>query len=260
VKNKGKIIFIGTGGAKTSLSRFHSSFIISNGNYNLLVDTGDGNSKAFLRHSGDFRSIDGIVFSHLHPDHFSGFAALILQMKFAVRIKPLSIFAHDKLIPVIKNFLIQTYIFPERAGFEIQFTSFNDNDNVEINDGFGFTSRANTHLDDYKKDGGKYNLKLSSSSFLFTVNGKKIFFTGDMGGNQDLSIFDDQKFNLMISEITHAGLDEIIKSFKNSAAGKLFLTHISDEDDQKIEMVKSKLSKKDQKKIIFAFDGMEITL
>ena len=64
--------FIGTGSGKTSLNRFHSSFFIKTSNYNLLIDAGDGESKALLSQGIDFNTIDGILFTHLHPDHYTG--------------------------------------------------------------------------------------------------------------------------------------------------------------------------------------------
>ncbi|MEO8398834.1 MAG: MBL fold metallo-hydrolase, partial [Ignavibacteriaceae bacterium] len=75
-----KIKFIGTGSGKTSLKRFHSSFLILNESYNLLVDTGDGISKALLLQNINYNSIDGILISHLHPDHYTGLPLLLVQM------------------------------------------------------------------------------------------------------------------------------------------------------------------------------------
>ena len=72
-----KIKFVGTSSGKASLNRFHSSLLLSSENYNLLVDAGDGISRALLVNGINFNSINGIIFTHLHPDHFSGLPALI---------------------------------------------------------------------------------------------------------------------------------------------------------------------------------------
>ncbi|MCU0415336.1 MAG: MBL fold metallo-hydrolase, partial [Ignavibacteriaceae bacterium] len=76
-----KITFIGTSSGKVSLTRFHSSLVISSEKYNLLVDAGDGISRAIISNGINFKKINGVLFTHLHPDHFSGLPALIVQMK-----------------------------------------------------------------------------------------------------------------------------------------------------------------------------------
>ncbi|OQY73636.1 MAG: hypothetical protein B6D45_07865, partial [Ignavibacteriales bacterium UTCHB3] len=87
-----KIIFTGTGSGRSSLNRFHSSFLIRSDSYNLLVDAGDGISRALLRLGIDFNEIDGVFITHLHPDHYSGFPSLILQMKMSSRRMPLELY------------------------------------------------------------------------------------------------------------------------------------------------------------------------
>ncbi len=106
-----EIKFIGTGSGKISLNRFHSSFLISTEKFNLLVDAGDGISKALLIQKIDFNSIDGILISHLHADHFSGLPSLIAQMKMNNREKDLSIFANENLINFIKDQFIDHISF-----------------------------------------------------------------------------------------------------------------------------------------------------
>jgi len=76
-----EIKFVGTGSGKTLLKRYHSSFLIKTEAYNLLVDAGDGISRALLNQKVTFDSINGILISHLHPDHYSGLPSLIIQMK-----------------------------------------------------------------------------------------------------------------------------------------------------------------------------------
>ncbi len=111
------ITFLGTGSGKASLKRNHSSFIISSSNYNLLIDSGDGISRAFLQNKIPFDFIDGILLTHLHPDHFSGFAALIVQMKMIDRTKNLDVFVSESLLNVVKDYLTKSYIFEEKLDF-----------------------------------------------------------------------------------------------------------------------------------------------
>src|SRR5690606_40471278 len=76
-----EIKFVGTGSGQTSLNRYHSSFLINTGGFNLLVDAGDGVSRALMHQKVLYNFIDGVLISHFHPDHYAGLTSLIVQMK-----------------------------------------------------------------------------------------------------------------------------------------------------------------------------------
>jgi ribonuclease BN (tRNA processing enzyme) len=252
--------FIGTGSGKTSLKRYHSSFLISTDGYNLLVDSGDGVSRALLHQKIPFNSIDGILFSHLHPDHYSGFPVLIVQMKMNEREAPLDVFSHESYTDFIKELLYRSYIFEEKLGFKIDYKSFKDKELVEIDAGFSFTSRQNNHLAPNKQFIKKDQLSFSSSSFLIRVKGKNIFYTGDIGTKDDIYLFRDKKIDLMISEITHISEEELLEALRNLDPPKFYITHLSDEDEKKVANLKYLLPLKERKRVIQAFDGLEVKL
>ncbi|MCK5087559.1 MAG: MBL fold metallo-hydrolase, partial [Melioribacteraceae bacterium] len=97
-----KVTFIGTGSGKVSLERFHSSILVSKKNSNLLIDVGDSISRALLNLNISINSIDQILISHNHADHYSGIASLVTQMKLLERSKPLKIFTHQLLSDNLK--------------------------------------------------------------------------------------------------------------------------------------------------------------
>ena len=237
-----ELIFIGTGSAVESLNRFHSSCLIQSKSYNLLIDAGDGVSKALLKQGINFYSIDGIIFTHFHPDHFSGFGGLIVQMEFLQREKPLQIFTHQKLIPFVKDFLHLSYLFEKRISFNIEFIGFEHEEEFDVCDEIQVKSKCNTHIDVYKIYDKEHNNYFSSSSFLFNLKNKKLFYTGDIACKNDLLLFAKEKFDYMITEITHISTEDIIETAKILHPSKLYLTHISDDDSQKIETIISKTS------------------
>ena len=129
-KNEFSIVFIGTSSGKTSLKRFHSSLLIKSPLFNLLIDCGDGTSKALLSQSISLDIIDGILFSHLHPDHSAGFPSLIVQMKQLKRTKTLKVFCHKNLTETLKMFLYQSFVFTERSSFELDYCEFEHDEKV----------------------------------------------------------------------------------------------------------------------------------
>ncbi len=248
-----KITFIGTGSGKTSLNRFHSSLIISAGGYNLLVDAGDSISRALLSQNIAYNSINGILITHLHPDHSGGFAALIVQMKMNNRKEPLVIFSHHTLIRTLKNFLSFSYIFTERMGFPIHFTGFNFDDEIQISRELYCIAKKNSHLQEYER----YDPSLSyaSGSFLFKSPDKTVYYSGDLGSPEDLYLFKEHKADVFITEAVHVSYDSILKMSLKLEPAKVILTHLPDEG---IPGINPERAKNDS--MIIAEDGLVVSV
>jgi ribonuclease BN (tRNA processing enzyme) len=251
--------FIGTGSGKASLKRFHSSFIISTEGYNLLIDSGDGVSRALMHQKIPFNSVNGILFSHFHPDHYTGFPSLIVQMKMNKRNTPLDIICHESYYEFLKTFLYNSYVFEEKLGFKLVYKLFKDNKPFDAANGLNFVARQNTHLElSIKNQRDKPGF--SSSSFSIHIKNKKIIYTGDIGSYNDLYLFRDKKIDVMISEITHISGEDLADALKKLKPQKLYITHISDEDEEKVSKLNFLLPDKERKKVIQAFDGLEVKL
>jgi ribonuclease BN (tRNA processing enzyme) len=255
-----EIKFIGTGSGKASLHRHFSSFIIYFQNYNLLVDAGDGISRALLSQKISFSDINGILLTHLHPDHYSGLASLIVQMNLIGRSSELEIMIHKNLKNIIENFLYHSYIFKEKIGFKILIKTFNHDEIFKLNDSLGFIGRQNSHLKKYEMYADEKDLDFSCSSFLFIANNRNIFYSGDIGSKEDIYLFKDNRIDLIISEITHVNIEDLLEAYKNLKPEKLYFTHLSDEDEENLVRLKNKLSPKEKNSIIIAFDGLLIQI
>lgn len=251
---------MGTGSGKASLKREHSSILISSKNYNLLVDAGDGISKAFLKAGIEFNSIDGIIFSHLHPDHYSGLAALIVQMKMYNRTEPLNIFVHEELVIVITNFVVNSYLFPERLGFKINYEPFTIKESFSINEEIEVLAEQNSHLTELTEHEKYSNLSFACLSFLFKVGEKRLHYTGDVGGKDDLYLFKDMKTDIFIAETTHISLGEILNAAEKINPSKIIFTHITEEDESKLSYDLDQLPEEVRKRMIIAADGLKIKL
>jgi ribonuclease BN (tRNA processing enzyme) len=222
-----KIKFTGTGSGQTSLKRFHSSFVIQLRDYNLLVDTGDGISRALMIAGISFNSISAILYTHMHPDHAAGLPSLLVQMKMRKRKDALIIYCHIKHEEQIISILNNTHIYIDKLGFELEFRTFLPGGITDAAEGLVFKTELNSHLDDLKKN--PKGIKPVSCGFLFSYKGKNIFYTGDISSEKDLNTFRNEKIDIMIAESTHIPLDILEKAYKNSGAEYLYLTHIGDD-------------------------------
>ena len=226
----------------------------------MLIDTGDGVTKALLSLNIKTNSIDSILLSHYHADHFSGIASLITQMKLEKRTKQLKVFTHTNLVKPLKTFLNTSYLFEENLGFKLVLSEFKFGIKQKISASISFVPKKNSHIF-RKKVLQKYPAKqFVSSSFLLTVGSSSIFYTSDVGSTGDLFLFKNQQTNYLISETTHVTAGQVLSAAKTLNVTKLFLTHISDEDEKKITSWHKNLSEADKKKVKICYDGLKFNL
>lgn len=252
-----KLLFVGTSSGRTSAKRYHSSILLSNNNDNVLIDTGDGIARALLSQGIKFNLITDIIISHNHSDHLAGLPSLLTQMIIEKREESLNIFTHQNLIKSLKNFLNLCYIFPEKLTFELNIIGFKFNQSISVCKNIGFKARKNSHVRN------KHNINTGefyfiSSSFLFTLNSRKVLYTSDVGTEQDLALFNDQSPKIMITETTHIPYEAFEEIFTTSSINKLYLTHI--ENEESLNEWHSRLPENIKQKILICHDGMTLEL
>ena len=226
----------------------------------MLIDTGDGVAKALLALNIKTNSIDSILLSHYHADHFSGLASLITQMKLEKRTKQLKVFTHTNLVKPLKTFLNTSYLFEENLGFKLILSEFKFGTRQKVSGSISFVPKRNSHIL-RKKILKKYPAKqFVSSSFLLNLGSSSIFYTSDVGSANDLFLFKNQQTNYLISETTHVTAGQVLSAAKTLNVTKLFLTHISDEDEKKITSWHKNLSEADKKKVKICYDGLKFNL
>jgi ribonuclease Z len=223
----------------------------------MLVDCGDGISRAVLNLNISFNSIDCILISHLHADHYTGLPSLLAQMKLAGRKKILSVFVNSSEKDFIEDFIFHSYLFKERMSFDLKIVAFDDEREIKVNENFNFTTRLNSHLDKYKKYDTENKLGFASLSFLFKDDENSLIYAGDIGTEKDLYLF-NQKVDLFITETTHIKVENLIDIFEKLNPGKLILTHIGDDFEESLEQYLESLPEHLKSRIILTFDGLEL--
>ena len=259
-----KIKFIGTGSGITSLKRFHSSILISSSGYNLLVDCGDGISRSILQQNISFNSIDSVLISHLHADHYTGLASLLTQMKLANRTNDLSVFVHSTEIKFIEDFIFHSYLFRERMDFELKIIPLEVEKEIKMKDDFNFIAKFNSHLDKYKRASSSITppqdldrLGFASLSFLFKDEENATIYSGDIGSENDLYLF-AQKVDWFITETSHIKVENLVEVLKKLNPEKLILTHIDDDSEEILKVYLESLPKQLKSHFLLASDGLKL--
>src|SRR5690348_6016569 len=80
-----KLTVIGCGDAFGSGGRSNTCFMVEEGGCTILLDCGASAPVALKARNVDLNTIDGVVLSHLHGDHFGGLPFLLLDWQFHQR-------------------------------------------------------------------------------------------------------------------------------------------------------------------------------
>ncbi|MFH1805882.1 MAG: ribonuclease Z [Pseudomonadota bacterium] len=75
----------------------NSSVVVSAGGYRLMIDCGASVMAPLLKRYPDPDAIDGIYFTHMHPDHVFGLVPVLLNWRDDGRSKPLDIVVTEQL-------------------------------------------------------------------------------------------------------------------------------------------------------------------
>lgn len=254
-----KLVFTGSGSGKSSLNRFHSSFLIRSDSYNLLVDAGDGISRALLRLGIGFNEIDGILITHFHPDHFSGILSLLQQMKLGKKQLPVDIFVSKSNINFLKEMLAKSFLFEDRLSFALNFQKIETGKKVDFRGKFTVTALENSHLEKYREHGLK-DSELKSYSLLISAANGEIFYTGDVGSSTDLELFEPDINSILITETSHVDMETVIELIKNNELKKVILTHIDTDDPSPLISKITAIHPDGLNKITIAHDGLIISV
>ena len=87
-----RLTIIGSGDAFGSGGRFNTCFMVETGGRKVLIDCGASSLVALKARGIDPNSLDGVILSHLHGDHFGALPLLLLDAQhLSRRDRPLSI-------------------------------------------------------------------------------------------------------------------------------------------------------------------------
>lgn len=104
-----KLTFLGSGDAFGSGGRFNTCFLLESGAKRILVDCGASSMVAIRRFGIDPATIDAVLVTHLHGDHFGGLPFFLLDAQLVTkRARPLKLFGppgfEKRLLDACENF------------------------------------------------------------------------------------------------------------------------------------------------------------
>jgi ribonuclease BN (tRNA processing enzyme) len=244
------LTILGTGDAFASGGRAQAGYLLEMGGKRVLLEAGPGVLVEMKRHGIEADSLDMIVISHLHGDHFCGLPFLFLEY----------MWERPRKRPVIiagpKNLEKRTWIL-----MRAMFSRFN-------------LKELQTNVKWVVLEPGKKNLKLAglkvstirsphtspdvSLSVKIAADGKTFVFSGDTGWNDELVDF-SAGANLLLCECTyfesdhlrfHMNYPELRRNLDKFNVKRMVLTHLGREAINHTREIE----------IEMGFDGMKLEL
>jgi len=224
------VTFLGTGDAFASRGRFQSGYLLEGDGHRVLMEAGPTVLCALKRANIDPASIDLLLISHLHGDHFAGLPFLILDYLWESHRRTTLTIAGPRHLEERTWRLFYT-MFPRPSGAvekiadKLKFVVLEPGCDVK----FGKIRVSAIRTPHMKPD--------ISLALKLTLGGKTVAFSGDSGWTDDLIGFTNGA-DLFLCECTyfesteldfHINYPKLVENRERFDVGRLILTHVGRE-------------------------------
>ena len=217
-----KIDVLGCGSAFSTHSNTSSIRIIDSQENQWLIDCGPTIPRAIWQRGIGINEIQVIYFTHIHPDHCSGLAALINQWKSFKRTEPLTIFCQTEQKEPLEA-LLALSIWPEKEiCFDIHW--------CEISDSFQWKN--------WSVETANTQHEISNRAIRITAEQQTLFFSGDgrptvasekLMNGADIAFQECASFEPLAHYASHGDLADCKHLLLETGVKMLGLYHLFDE-------------------------------
>lgn len=215
-----KLILLGTGAPPPTVEKNGpSNAIVSDGKL-FLIDAGRNVATQVVRAGFPVASIDNIVFTHFHSDHYTGFGEFFISRWIMGAKNPLKVFGPSPIVEIAKRMLayyeydinLRVNEGKLRVGTEIDITVISSGDVFSVN-GVEISAVKGTNHGNVKE----------ILSYKFDKNNKKIVIASDGSPTEELLPFSKDADILVM----HACVSELIvgKFGGNAETAKIVASH-----------------------------------
>lgn len=255
-----KVTIIGSASGMPVAARAHASFLLEMEEISYLFDVGEGCASSLLRCGVDHERIFAAFISHMHPDHCIGLPMLLQMMHLSGREHPLTVYLPAEAVSATREYLDTLYVFLDKLPFELKLEPIRPNP-IYRDAELTVSAFQNCHLDGYKQWAAECHPQshLESYSFVIVTDGKRLVYSGDVGGIDDLKDVLAQP-DLLITECMHMDPEELMACLVEKQVSRVVLTHLPVELEGKEPYLLQLAQKHGIENLLVAHDGLSIHL
>jgi len=217
------ITFHGTGAGEPNGDRFASAASLRfNDGSNLLIDAGEACSRALVRDNVDCDSIQSVVVSHCHPDHWAGIPGLATAWYCSKRTTPVNLYVPREAVEFVRLALVHSYWFPEVMPCEIRIKPLTT---LDLPDGMQLTTFPTTHLARVGRIARQHRVPETAFGFVICTPSGRVVFSQDIGSVDDLDgVISSAR--LLIAECAHVDPIEVLAAARHASVERVIFTHV----------------------------------
>ncbi len=232
---KTSLTILGSAAGIPSPDRSNAGYILETDDDLLMVDCGSGATSAFLRAGFDPDKLEGIIITHMHSDHVCDLPLFIQMLKHSRGEFPVTIYVPEEALEILKKYMIACYLFPEKMPFRVIFKPVEEL--MEFHSGkLNVNAIPNKHFINNEKviRDNDYPNRMECYSLRFTIENKVLLYSSDVYSLDDIKKYIDN-LDLLVVESSHIDLDELRSILSQKRVEKLVLTHIGEDDKDRVE-------------------------
>ncbi len=248
---------LGSSSGFPQAGRSCSGYLLKVGNSLSLLDCGGGVTKSFLKTGADPLKVERIFISHTHSDHVCELSLFIQLIHLKGRTDRLDIYLPSEFVEIFGKYLYAVYLWQERMPFELKLVGYESG--FEFNGGFSLKAYGTNHLKRYADDIGGLDTpnKMQCHCFQIEVANKRLFYSADLGGFEDVSKYLNGN-DYVIIETTHINIEEFLSVSGEYNVGQYILTHLGSPEE--VTQIRQAISKNGVLNVSIAEDGLELPL
>lgn len=192
----------------------------------LLLDAGEGCSRAMLRDGVDPQRVATVAISHMHADHWCGYPNLLMAWVGGKREEPVTVHVPPGMRDFFEQLHHASYLFRERLTFDLE---YRDLAPFDLRDGWRVEPFPTTHLESVEELAAKYHSPTTAYGYLLMKEARKIVLSQDIKREEDLHPVIDGA-ELLICEAAHVKPENILTMARRHGVKKVIFTHIPPRD------------------------------
>lgn len=225
----------------------HASVALETGGGLYIFDLGEPVGRTLLESGLPIEKLRAAFVSHMHSDHSGGLVQFVKNLHlyhnhpdYLPQVDALTLAVPSEAVEPLMDFMTTCYMFPEKLRLALDLIGIEEG--AFYDDGCAVvTARRTSHFDAYRKFVATHEryrrLKCQAFSFVVEAEGKRLVYSGDIGGMDDIASV-AQGADLLILEVGHTlPLTESLQRLDGLGIRRILLTHIfPDYNDRRDEL------------------------